>query len=75
MVDILDKISPETAPHKHYIMFRYAAPLTEETLLQMKADGVKRADCIFAISPLVVHDVWLLHEPPVEGVEAFGHGG
>ena len=43
MVEILDKISPETAPHKHYIMFRYAAPLTEETLLQMKADGVTRA--------------------------------
>lgn len=43
MVAHLDQLSPETAPHKAYTMFRYAAPLTEETLLQMKADGVKRA--------------------------------
>lgn len=43
MVEILDKISPETAPHKHYIAFRYADPLTEETLLQMREDGVERA--------------------------------
>ena len=28
----LDQISPETAPHKHYVGFRYADPLTEETL-------------------------------------------
>lgn len=31
------------APHKSYIAFRYAPPLTEDTLLQMKKDGVKRA--------------------------------
>lgn len=43
MVRILDKISPETAPHKYYIGFRYAAPLADETLLQMQKDGVKRA--------------------------------
>lgn len=43
MTDILDKISPETAPHKHYIAFRYADPLSEETLLQMREDGVTRA--------------------------------
>src|SRR5215471_2973005 len=31
------------APHKSYIAFRYAPPLTEDTLIQMKKDGVKRA--------------------------------
>eukprot|EP00466_Bigelowiella_natans_P000541 jgi/Bigna1/32878/e_gw1.1.414.1 len=39
----LDRISPESAPHKAYTCFRYAHPLTEEALTQMKADGVKRA--------------------------------
>jgi ferrochelatase len=31
------------APHKPYVAFRYAAPLTEETYEKMKADGIKRA--------------------------------
>jgi ferrochelatase len=39
MCKILDKISPETAPHKPYVAFRYANPLTEETYRQMLADG------------------------------------
>lgn len=39
----LDKISPETAPHKPYVAFRYANPLTEETLKKMLNDGVTRA--------------------------------
>ncbi|KAK9370685.1 hypothetical protein V1509DRAFT_560385 [Lipomyces kononenkoae] len=39
----LDSLSPETAPHKGYVAFRYAKPLTEETLNQMKEDGIKRA--------------------------------
>lgn len=43
MCQLLDELSPATAPHKHYVAFRYAAPLTEDTLEQMKADGVKRA--------------------------------
>ncbi|CAH1789178.1 unnamed protein product [Owenia fusiformis] len=43
MVKILDKISPETAPHKHYIGFRYANPLTEDTIEQMEKDGIERA--------------------------------
>ncbi len=43
MCKILDEISPSTAPHKPYAMFRYADPLTEETLDQMAADGVTRA--------------------------------
>lgn len=32
MVEILDRISPETAPHKFYVGFRYAHPLTEDAL-------------------------------------------
>ena len=40
---LLDQISPETAPHKHYTCFRYAEPLTETCLKEMKADGVTRA--------------------------------
>lgn len=43
MCHILDKLSPETAPHKHYTCFRYADPLTEEVLAAMKRDGVQRA--------------------------------
>jgi ferrochelatase len=39
----MDKISPETAPHKSYVAFRYAAPLTNESLQQMIHDGVERA--------------------------------
>ncbi|EEQ86025.1 ferrochelatase [Blastomyces dermatitidis ER-3] len=39
MCKILDKISPETAPHKPYIAFRYTAPLTETTYAQMLEDG------------------------------------
>jgi len=43
MCQILDKISPETAPHKPYVGFRYANPLTEETLELMENDGVENA--------------------------------
>lgn len=39
----LDKIHPETAPHTPYVAFRYAHPLTSETLKQMVDDGVERA--------------------------------
>lgn len=41
--EILDETNPETAPHKPYVAFRYAKPLTEETLEKMKRDGIKRA--------------------------------
>ncbi|CAG8512109.1 4380_t:CDS:2 [Cetraspora pellucida] len=40
---LMDEISPLSAPHKVYIAFRYAPPLTEDTIIQMKKDGVKRA--------------------------------
>lgn len=39
MCKILDKISPETAPHKPYIAFRYANPLTEEMYSRLIEDG------------------------------------
>eukprot|EP00007_Cunea_sp_BSH-02190019_P008963 CAMPEP_0174238566 /NCGR_PEP_ID=MMETSP0417-20130205/11726_1 /TAXON_ID=242541 /ORGANISM="Mayorella sp, Strain BSH-02190019" /LENGTH=345 /DNA_ID=CAMNT_0015317417 /DNA_START=281 /DNA_END=1315 /DNA_ORIENTATION=+ len=40
---LLDQLSPETAPHRYYIGFRYADPLSSEALLKMKEDGVERA--------------------------------
>lgn len=40
---ILDKTSPETAPHQPYVAFRYAHPYTEETIEQLKKDGMTRA--------------------------------
>lgn len=40
---LLDNLSPHTAPHKPYVAFRYANPLTEETYKQMLKDGVTRA--------------------------------
>lgn len=43
MCQILDELNPASAPHKPYVAFRYAAPLTEHALEEMKADGVTRA--------------------------------
>ena len=43
MAALLDELHPATAPHKAYVAFRYARPLTDETAREMKADGVKRA--------------------------------
>lgn len=43
MCERLDKLSPETAPHKFYVAFRYVEPFSEDALKAMKADGVKRA--------------------------------
>jgi len=39
MCKILDVISPETAPHKPYVAFRYADPLTEEMYTKLLDDG------------------------------------
>ena len=36
MCEILDQKCPESAPHKPYVGFRYANPLTELTLEQME---------------------------------------
>ncbi|XP_061733103.1 ferrochelatase, mitochondrial [Nerophis ophidion] len=43
MVKLLDEMSPETAPHKFYIGFRYVNPLTEDAIEEMEKDGVDRA--------------------------------
>ncbi|KAL1903543.1 ferrochelatase hem15 [Sporothrix stenoceras] len=39
MCKLLDRLSPETAPHKPYVAFRYANPLTEDTYRQLLEDG------------------------------------
>lgn len=39
MCKLLDKMSPETAPHMPYVAFRYANPLTEEMYHKLFADG------------------------------------
>ncbi|AMD20113.1 HCL038Cp [Eremothecium sinecaudum] len=41
--EIMDKRCPETAPHRPYVAFRYANPLTDETYKKMLDDGVERA--------------------------------
>lgn len=38
----LDKISPQTAPHKHYVAFRYVDPLTETAMQQIEEDKPER---------------------------------
>jgi len=43
MVEILDQISPQSAPHKFYIGFRYVDPLVEDSITQMENDGIERA--------------------------------
>jgi ferrochelatase len=43
MVERLDALSPETAPHRFYVAFRYIHPTSEDALRQMKEDGIERA--------------------------------
>jgi len=43
MCERLDALSPDTAPHRFYVAFRYAAPKSEDALRAMRADGVRRA--------------------------------
>jgi protoporphyrin/coproporphyrin ferrochelatase len=43
MVERLDRLSPETAPHGFYVAFRYVTPKSDDALRTMAADGVKRA--------------------------------
>jgi protoporphyrin/coproporphyrin ferrochelatase len=42
MCKILDKTHPESAPHKPYVAFRYANPLTEEMYNRLLEDGFGR---------------------------------
>ena len=39
----LDEMSPETAPHRFYVAFRYTTPFADDALRAMKADGITRA--------------------------------
>ena len=43
MCERLDRVSPETAPHRFCIAFRYTAPFTDDALSAMEDDGVERA--------------------------------
>lgn len=43
LVCMLDELHPASAPHKAYVAFRYAAPLTDEALDQLEEDGVEHA--------------------------------
>ncbi|XP_037085125.1 LOW QUALITY PROTEIN: ferrochelatase, mitochondrial-like [Pollicipes pollicipes] len=38
----LDELSPDTAPHKHFVAFRYVHPLTEDALPEVVASGARR---------------------------------
>lgn len=52
MCKILDEISPETAPHKPYVAFRYADPLTEEMYNKLLEDGFGE-EMVVGLSPLL----------------------
>ena len=43
MVERLDRLSPDTAPPRFYVAFRYVRPRAEDALRAMQADGVRRA--------------------------------
>ena len=43
MVERLDRLSPETAPHGFYVAFRYVQPKSDDALRAMAEDGVERA--------------------------------
>lgn len=43
MVERLDQLAPQTAPHAFYVAFRYIEPTSETALQRMAADGVTRA--------------------------------
>ncbi|UYV70399.1 FECH, partial [Cordylochernes scorpioides] len=42
LVEKLDQLSPATAPHKYYVGFRYAPPLTEDALEEISKDNPER---------------------------------
>ncbi len=43
MCERLDQLSPETAPHRFYVAFRYTTPFADDAVKAMKADGITRA--------------------------------
>ncbi|MER5784558.1 ferrochelatase [Streptomyces mobaraensis] len=42
LVKRLDVLSPQTAPHRFYLAFRYTEPSSAQALRRMAADGVRR---------------------------------
>ncbi|KAI9592784.1 ferrochelatase [Syncephalis fuscata] len=58
MTQLLDEQSPATAPHKVYIGFRYAAPLTEDAVSAMLADGVTRAIAFTQYPQSSLNELW-----------------
>lgn len=42
MCEKLDQVSPQTAPHKSYVGFRYVTPFTEDTLGKIEKDNPER---------------------------------
>ena len=38
----LDQVSPDTAPHKSYVGFRYVTPFTENTIKEIQAEKPQR---------------------------------
>ncbi|XP_055699667.1 ferrochelatase, mitochondrial [Phlebotomus papatasi] len=38
----LDRVSPETAPHRHYVAFRYVTPTTAEAMAKIEEDRSER---------------------------------
>ncbi|CAG9855103.1 unnamed protein product [Phyllotreta striolata] len=43
MCEMLDQKSPETAPHKSYVAFRYVPPFTKDAFTELKKDGIEHA--------------------------------
>ncbi|XP_026747964.1 ferrochelatase, mitochondrial [Trichoplusia ni] len=43
LTESLDRCLPETAPHKHYVAFRYVPPFTNDAFDELERDGVERA--------------------------------
>ncbi|XP_068627220.1 ferrochelatase, mitochondrial [Battus philenor] len=43
LTQALDEMLPETAPHKHYVAFRYVPPFTADAFEELEKDGVERA--------------------------------
>lgn len=75
MSKILDEKCPESAPHKAYVGFRYANPLTEDTLEQMERYSVYFPNvCPFLLcSTANLQIIWILFlcRDQVERVVAF----
>lgn len=66
MCEKLDKISPSTAPHKHYVAFRYVDPLTESTFEQVQkyvlnVNYTKHFVNLFTFLEMVLKELFYFH--------------